>query len=69
MNFDKLFESLQNQSFRRKWIKQALVYLSDWANYLSNPEVYQRLVYSIIVQLYKHMCSSSISYQINIKKC
>lgn len=43
LDYDKLFESLQNQSFRRRWIQKALMYLADWANYyLSNPEVFQR---------------------------
>lgn len=42
VDYDKLFESLQNQSFRRRWIQKAIIYLADWANYLSNPEVYQR---------------------------
>lgn len=43
LDYDKLFESLQNQSFRRRWIQKAIMYLADWANfYLSNPEVYQR---------------------------
>jgi hypothetical protein len=42
VDYDKLFESLQNQSFRRRWIQKAIVYLAEWANYLSNPEVYQR---------------------------
>lgn len=42
VDYDKLFESLQNQSFRRRWIQKAIMYLADWANYLSNPEVYQR---------------------------
>lgn len=42
LDYEKLFESLQNQSFRRRWIQKAIVYLSDWANYLRNPDVYQR---------------------------
>lgn len=43
LDYDQLFESLQNQSFRRRWIQKAITYLADWANYyLSNPEVYQR---------------------------
>lgn len=45
LDYDKLFESLQNQSFRRRWIQKAIIYFADWANfYLSNPEVYQRCV-------------------------
>lgn len=44
LDYDRLFESLQNQSFRRRWIQKAIVYLADWANYLANPEVYQRYV-------------------------
>lgn len=44
VDYDKLFESLQNQSFRRRWIQKAIIYLADWANYLANPEVYQRFV-------------------------
>jgi hypothetical protein len=42
VDYDKLFDSLQNQSFRRRWIQKAVMYLADWANYLANPEVYQR---------------------------
>lgn len=42
VDYDKLFESLQNQSFRKRWIQKAIVYLAEWANYLSNPEVYRR---------------------------
>lgn len=43
LDYDKLFESLQNQSFRRRWISKAVMYLADWANYyLSNPEVFQK---------------------------
>ena len=42
VDYEKLFDSLQNQSFRRRWIRTAVAYLADWANYLSNPEVYQR---------------------------
>ncbi|XP_053681651.1 uncharacterized protein LOC128732396 [Sabethes cyaneus] len=44
LDYDKLFETLQNQSFRRRWIKAATIYLADWANYIANPEVYQRYV-------------------------
>ncbi|XP_061392407.1 uncharacterized protein LOC133327889 [Musca vetustissima] len=40
VDYDKLFESLNNQSFRRRWIKSATLYLADWASYLANPEVY-----------------------------
>lgn len=42
VDYDKLFESLQNQSFRKRWIQKAVVYLAEWANYLSQPEVYRR---------------------------
>lgn len=42
LDYDKLFDSLENQSFRRRWIKSATIFLSDWANYLADPEVYQR---------------------------
>lgn len=42
MDYGKLFKSLENQSFRRRWIKTATDYLADWANYIANPEVYQR---------------------------
>jgi hypothetical protein len=42
VDYDQLFESLQNQSFRRRWIQKAIMYLADWANYIANPEVYQR---------------------------
>lgn len=40
LDYDKLFESLNNQSFRRRWIKAATLYLADWASYLANPDVY-----------------------------
>lgn len=43
LDYDKLFESLQNQSFRRRWIHKTMMYMTNWANYyMSNPEVYQR---------------------------
>lgn len=42
VDYDKLFESLQNQSFRKRWLQKAVVYLAEWANYLSKPEVYRR---------------------------
>lgn len=42
LDYDKLFDSLENQSFRRRWIKSATLYLADWANYIANPEVYKR---------------------------
>lgn len=42
VDYDKLFESLQNQSFRKRWIQKAIVYLAEWANYLSQPDVYRR---------------------------
>ncbi|ETN60078.1 hypothetical protein AND_008311 [Anopheles darlingi] len=44
LTYDKLFESLQNQSFRRRWIKAATIYLAEWATYIANPEVYQKYV-------------------------
>ena len=45
LDYDKLFESLQNQSFRRRWIQKAIMYLAEWANYyLTNPEVFKRFV-------------------------
>ncbi|XP_055588031.1 uncharacterized protein LOC129740398 [Uranotaenia lowii] len=44
LDYDKLFDTLQNQSFRRRWIKSATIYLAEWANYIANPEVYQRYV-------------------------
>ncbi|XP_058056075.1 uncharacterized protein LOC131207477 [Anopheles bellator] len=44
LDYDKLFESLQNQSFRRRWIKAATLYLAEWATYIANPEVYLRYV-------------------------
>jgi len=44
LDYDKLFESLNNQSFRRRWIKSATLYLADWASYLANPDVYLRWV-------------------------
>lgn len=50
LDYDQLFESLQNQSFRRRWIQKAIIYLADWANYLANPEVYERYV-SLVLQI------------------
>lgn len=42
LDYDKLLNSLHNQAFRRRWIKATTLYLSDWANYLAEPEVYRR---------------------------
>lgn len=42
VDYDKLFETLQNQSYRKRWIQKAIVYLAEWTNYLSQPEVYRR---------------------------
>lgn len=43
LDYDKLFESLQNQSFRRRWIHKSVMYMANFANYyMSNPQVYQR---------------------------
>lgn len=42
VDYDKLFQSFQNQNFRRKWIKKAIVYIADWAKYLSNGDVYKK---------------------------
>lgn len=42
LDYDKLFNSLHNQAFRRRWIKAATLYLSDWVNYIAEPEVYKR---------------------------
>ncbi|KAH8293533.1 hypothetical protein KR054_001368 [Drosophila jambulina] len=42
LDYEKLFESLNNQSFRRRWIKSATLYMADWASYLANPDVYLR---------------------------
>lgn len=42
LDYDKLFGALNNQGFRRRWIKSATLYLSDWANYIAEPEVYRR---------------------------
>ncbi|CAD6992393.1 uncharacterized protein LOC101455068 [Ceratitis capitata] len=44
LDYDKLFDSLNNQSFRRRWIKSATLYLADWASYLANPEVYLKYI-------------------------
>lgn len=42
MDYPKLFKSLENQSFRRRWIKAATDYAADFANYIANPDVYMR---------------------------
>lgn len=42
VDYDKLFETLQNQSYRKRWIQKAVVFLAEWAAYLSKPEVYKR---------------------------
>ncbi|XP_011192308.2 uncharacterized protein LOC105218434 [Zeugodacus cucurbitae] len=44
LDYDKLFDSLNNQSFRRRWIKSATLYLADWTSYLANPEVYLKYI-------------------------
>lgn len=44
LDYDKLFNSLHNQAFRRRWLKAATLYLSDWVNYIAEPEVYKRYV-------------------------
>ncbi|XP_018802771.1 PREDICTED: uncharacterized protein LOC108977512 [Bactrocera latifrons] len=44
LDYDRLFDSLNNQSFRRRWIKSATLYLADWASYLANPEVYLKYI-------------------------
>lgn len=42
MDYTKLFKSLENQNFRRRWIKAATDYTADWVNHLANPDVYMR---------------------------
>ncbi|XP_055321774.1 uncharacterized protein LOC129577939 [Sitodiplosis mosellana] len=42
LDYDKLFNSLHNQAFRRRWLKATTLYLSDWVNYIAEPEVYKR---------------------------
>lgn len=42
LNYEKLFNSLNNQSYRRQWLKSAVAYLSEWANYMTQPDVYKR---------------------------
>ncbi|XP_055854681.1 uncharacterized protein LOC129918265 [Episyrphus balteatus] len=44
LDYNKLFESLNNQSFRRRWIKAATLYLADWAGYFANPDVYLKYI-------------------------
>ncbi|XP_055906339.1 uncharacterized protein LOC129941671 [Eupeodes corollae] len=44
LDYNKLFDSLNNQSFRRRWIKAATLYLADWAGYLANPDVYLKYI-------------------------
>lgn len=44
LDYDRLLNSLHNQSFRRRWLKSATLYMSDWANYIADPEVYNRYV-------------------------
>lgn len=42
MDYEKLFKSLENQNFRRRWIKAATDYTADWVNHIANPEVYMK---------------------------
>lgn len=42
MDYGKLFKSLENQNFRRRWIKAATDYTADWVNHIANPDVYMR---------------------------
>ncbi|XP_037047225.1 uncharacterized protein LOC119082013 [Bradysia coprophila] len=42
LDYDRLFSSLHNQSFRRRWLKTFILYMADWANYIADPAVYQR---------------------------
>lgn len=42
MDYEKLFKSLENQSFRRRWIKAATDYAADFANYIAKPDVYMQ---------------------------
>jgi hypothetical protein len=42
MNFEIVFKSLENHSFRRKWIKKATNYMADWVIHLANPEIQQK---------------------------
>lgn len=52
LDYDKLFGALNNQGFRRRWIKSATLYLSDWANYIAEPEVYKRYVCFILLHCF-----------------
>lgn len=42
VDYDKLFDTLQNQSYRKRWIQKAVVYAAEWTNYISQPEIYRR---------------------------
>lgn len=42
IDFEVILKSLENHSFRRRWIKRATTYLAEWATHVANPEVQQR---------------------------
>lgn len=42
VNFEVVLKSLENHSFRRRWIKTASNYLTEWIIHVANPEVQQR---------------------------
>ncbi|XP_077288320.1 uncharacterized protein LOC143912805 [Arctopsyche grandis] len=46
VNFEIVLKSLENHSFRRRWIKTASNYLTEWLIHVANPEVQQRYLTS-----------------------
>lgn len=42
VDFEIVLKSLENHSFRRRWIKSATAYMTEWIVHLANPEVQQR---------------------------
>lgn len=61
LDYDKLFNSLHNRSFRRRWLKTATLYLSDWANYIAEPEVYNRYASTYLFEKLFSMESNSLT--------
>lgn len=42
LDYEKLLIALNNQAYRRRWIKLYLGYLFEWANYMASSGVYKR---------------------------
>lgn len=42
LDYDKFLIALNNQSFRRRWLKSAIIYISDWINHIAEPEAFKK---------------------------